>query len=1287
MTDQNTSEYRYWAFISYSSKDAAQAKWLHRAVETYGIPAKLVEHGHETPVGEPAPKRFQPIFRDRDELPASADLGQAILDALRASRYLVVICSPNASRSQWVNREVENFVEMGRGDRIFAYIMDGEPNSGDERECFPHALREQEPLAADARRQGDGRDNAKLKLLAGMLGVTFDALKQREAQRRIRRLQLAIAAALILALAFGGLAWYANQARGRALVAEGNAVTEAHVRATAEANAVNEAEARATAQASAENRRREADSQRRLGLARQLAAQAGTVLQSADDPELGLLLALTARQIAAREATTLTLEANDALGLALRSAPIKVMRHDGEIYRALFSPNGRRVLTDGTDQMLRLWDANDGTRLLELYGAGSVDTWDHRTSFSPDGERLVTTISITLYLIDADLGAILSQPRFDAPPGYEINHDGSRLVAADGEKVRLFNMASGAELPCCQHSGAVDNGLFSPDGRWLASSGTDGVILTDARTGREIVRACPGGRVDLIRFSASSKWFACADDNANINIVDIMNERITGQVAAARRDLVFSPDETRLLVTYYSGRAYLLATANGAVTAQVAEIKDLVAWKFSPDGSRLLFAGKDGTRYLIASDDGRVVARMSSQAQQHDAEFNAAGSRFAAPVAKNRLGLWDAGTGRLLGSFSYRADGTWDYDPYSFTPDGKRLLVAGDDKNVALVNAETGTVIRRAPFTGDHPFVVSPDGRYALIPATEPSWFLLDLATGGPPQDLTCGSGGEDAEFVADGARLLTTSLSGVLCLWNPGTRAKLAQAVTTGLSIELTDDDRSFLAGVDGNLAILDTADGHKIATIPAHAYRYAHLSPDGQRVITTAPNDDAVYLWSPAASPGVQRISLPGLVTALAYAPGGTRLAAASGKNVWLVDAVSGSTISRLEHPGKVNAISFSPDGGRLAASLDNTLPITDNLHLWDIGTSGLLGVFPGDMLTGVTFSPDGESLVTNTAILPVAEYATDYGGKDPSVTHVIAGVPPVHALQIDNARDSYAVAFSSDGRQILAGGSAEATVWDVVSRKAVLQVSHGPDTTVTAVAFSPDKTRFATGGNDLTVRVWDAATGRQLLRLDHQGELMQVAFDTTGRRLITNDGTTRLYDAATGLEVAQLGQEDRVKRFSMNPDGDHLATVDANGTVHLWTLEDGRQIARLSHIGTVSLLMFSNDGRYLATTSDGSSVHLWDAHNGMELLRPPNGSTSSAVAFSPDGEYLAIGGGAEITIYSTSIDRLSAAGCRVLSRNLSLLEWQNYAAGEPYQATCPGLQTLDAIPEPEREAGPGA
>ena len=208
------SPYRYWAFISYSSADRSWARWLQRAIESYGIPARLTDHA--TPTGEPAPKRFKPLFRDRSEL-AAGDLGAQIEAALEASRYLIVVCSPRAAASEWVNKEIASFQALGRADRVFAVVVDGEPNAGDERECFPPALRDTEPLAADARPEGDGKRDARLKLLAGMLGVGFDALKQRDQHRRLRRLQATVAAVLVLAAGFAGLAAYAFQQRSTAI--------------------------------------------------------------------------------------------------------------------------------------------------------------------------------------------------------------------------------------------------------------------------------------------------------------------------------------------------------------------------------------------------------------------------------------------------------------------------------------------------------------------------------------------------------------------------------------------------------------------------------------------------------------------------------------------------------------------------------------------------------------------------------------------------------------------------------------------------------------------------------------------------------------------------------------------------------------------------------------------------------------------------------------------------------------------------------------------------------------
>jgi len=183
-----TTDYR--AFISYSHSDERWARWLHRALESYRIPGKLV--GTKTPSGA-VPKHLRPIFRDRDDLSSASDLSTTVIATLAKSDNLIVICSPAAASSRWVNEEIREFVRSGKQQRILCIIVDGDPSATSvEANCFPVALAEaglHEPLAADVRKWADGKHLAKLKLIAGMLGVPLDQLRRRDLQKR-RKLRI-----------------------------------------------------------------------------------------------------------------------------------------------------------------------------------------------------------------------------------------------------------------------------------------------------------------------------------------------------------------------------------------------------------------------------------------------------------------------------------------------------------------------------------------------------------------------------------------------------------------------------------------------------------------------------------------------------------------------------------------------------------------------------------------------------------------------------------------------------------------------------------------------------------------------------------------------------------------------------------------------------------------------------------------------------------------------------------------------------------------------------------------
>jgi tetratricopeptide (TPR) repeat protein len=216
-------KFKYKAFLSYSHADRRWARWLHRALESYRTPKRLI--GKQTQMGR-VPDRISPVFRDREELASSPDLSARIREALEQSESLIVICSVQAARSRWVNEEVELYKRIGRASHVFAMIVDGDPTvPGSDEDCFPRAIRmrfgadgsvvddEAEPIAADARKSGDGRDGARLKLIAGLLGVGLNDLRQRELQRRQRHMGLITAGSLGAAVITGYLALTAILAR------------------------------------------------------------------------------------------------------------------------------------------------------------------------------------------------------------------------------------------------------------------------------------------------------------------------------------------------------------------------------------------------------------------------------------------------------------------------------------------------------------------------------------------------------------------------------------------------------------------------------------------------------------------------------------------------------------------------------------------------------------------------------------------------------------------------------------------------------------------------------------------------------------------------------------------------------------------------------------------------------------------------------------------------------------------------------------------------------------------
>ncbi|MDA7787742.1 toll/interleukin-1 receptor domain-containing protein [Sphingomonadaceae bacterium] len=211
MTSGNTSAVgreNFKAFISYSHADKIEAQRLHRKLEAYRLP----QHLRDTAANSRSDGLVGPIFRDRDDLPAAADLTESVQKALAASQVLIVVCSPDARNSLWVAREIELFRDLHPERPVLAALLRGEPG-----QAFPEILHKgREPLAADFRKTGDGPRLGFLKIVAGVAGVPLDALINRDAQRRLRRVTaitlVAVAATLVMAL----MTTFALQSRNEA---------------------------------------------------------------------------------------------------------------------------------------------------------------------------------------------------------------------------------------------------------------------------------------------------------------------------------------------------------------------------------------------------------------------------------------------------------------------------------------------------------------------------------------------------------------------------------------------------------------------------------------------------------------------------------------------------------------------------------------------------------------------------------------------------------------------------------------------------------------------------------------------------------------------------------------------------------------------------------------------------------------------------------------------------------------------------------------------------------------
>ncbi len=574
--------------------------------------------------------------------------------------------------------------------------------------------------------------------------------------------------------------------------------------------------------------------------------------------------------------------------------------------------------------------------------------------------------------------------------------------------------------------------------------------------------------------------------------------------------------------------------------------------------------------------------------------FSPNGGRALTGCVDGSARLWDAATGRLVGTLAHAGGPV---RAAAFSPDGRLAVTGGEDGAARLWDADSGGP-HGPPLKHRYPlFAVtfSPDGRTLATGSGrtlygEGEAHLWDLYTGQPRCRLAHGNVVRCLALSGDGKVVLTAGEDMAARLWDAETGEPRGGPLAHPgwvMAAVLDATGRTAVTATGGATArVWDlSAPSQKAPPVPlAHggAIHCLALAPDGHSLLVGCDlgGEGEVRSWDLRTRALAGRpLTLPGPVHALLPSPDGAILHAATQARTtrwWRADRAD-RTSSALAHKEEVRAVAFSPDGKLVLTGGGGHFSKTGEAHLWRADNGEKVGTLVGHegAVLGVAVSSDGRTLATS----------------------------------------------SMDGT---------ARLWDARTLRACaapLRQAHW----VGSVAFSPDGRLLATGCEDGTLQLWDVATRRPARPPERFGSpVYALAFDRDRGRLLVGrmDGTARVYDTAAGHFVGPtLRHEDQVRAVAWAPDGLTALTGCGDKLARFWDVETGRAVRRaLPHHAGVSAVAIGPDGRTALTACSATDVRpgeawLWDAASGRPLTAPLvcAGSPTRA-ALGPDGRTVA-------------------------------------------------------------------
>ena len=701
---------QYYAFISYKRDDQKWAEWLQEKLEHYKLPTNL--NGRSD-----LPKEIRPVFRDKSELAAGV-LADEIQKALDNSKYLIVICSPHSAKSEWVNKEVQSFIDSGRTDKIIPFIIEGVPNSGnDETECFPQAIRElpaeDELLGVNINEMG--RDAAAVKVVAQMFGLRFDDLWQRherEKKRRRHMITAGITAFAIAVICVAGWIWHQNvvlkQQRWQMLESQSKLVSE-----MVKMNAKDDSYLA------------------RLAALEVLPKDVSNPVDRPYTAEAEMALRKSC------EYNTATFICNEYFGEFNSDASLIISRYGNTLttrdvstgaimtkitvdsaYLAKYSPTQKYIIAAYKDA-LTLLNAEDGQKLWSLN-----ETYPYWLLFTPDEKRIVFVSDSIINVVDLESSEkifCLTGDKYGISC-MAISPDGNKIVSvscreliqigyqqyesgdSDDETrytdntVKVWDATTGKELLSFNaHLRTINSVAFSPDGKSIVTSSYDKFIkIWNIDTGEEIQNM--KWKVNSVAieavFSPDGKYIVSGHVSGKIKIWDVK----TGDGIKSWN----GHNSYLISVAISQDGLRIVSTANDATikiwdmeSNETQNMKTRVDWcVFSQDKKLIAYPNEEDVIEIYNIETEQKIKLEEREGVVNDLIFSPDGKYFAASSAIDGDGtliIWNTETGKVEHSLVGHTDWITSID---YSKDGKHLITSAWDRKIIIWDTETGDSIK-----------------------------------------------------------------------------------------------------------------------------------------------------------------------------------------------------------------------------------------------------------------------------------------------------------------------------------------------------------------------------------------------------------------------------------------------------------------------------------------------------------------------------------------------------------------------------------------------------------------